>query len=559
MKKLSNRGILRLIVSTSFLIALVLAAFSLLIVTPSFTKMVEKNTEQEAVRVARHLMEMLETNATLTNESIKTTTAFQHMATKVVNDLDVVKIKLFSSFGETIYSTSSLDIGKLNEHDYFQDVVAQGKILTKHVKKENKSLEGQVYSVDVVETYVPIMVEGQFLGAFEIYLDITKEVEDLGSLLFMLNGVMLTIASCLILAMLFISWRALLNFIAQEHAEEMILAQGRELATKNSELSVINTISQTLSSSIDLDNLLPKILQTVIDRLAVLRLARKGGIFLLNGDRLELATHIGHPEEFLSLHENLTINDCLCGLAARTGEVVYSANSHEDEHHTICYPGMDPHGHIIIPLLSGKKVVGVLYLYLPAGIEVDRSNRELLKSIGNQIGMAVDNARLYEETKHLALHDPLTGLSNRRSMETNLQKTIGMAERYQQPLTVAMLDIDYFKKYNDTHGHAAGDKLLVKVAKAITNSTRITDHPPARYGGEEFLILLPATELEGAMIPMERLRQTIEEELEITISIGLAQYRRGSNRDELVKAADSALYRAKENGRNRVECFHADE
>ncbi|NTV12789.1 MAG: GGDEF domain-containing protein [Desulfobulbaceae bacterium] len=549
---MNNRTLLRLIISTSFLAIIILSCLGIFVLSPAYKRLIIKNTEVEAIKIAQHLQERLVVEDN--RARISPVPGFGPMVTKAARDFGLAKLKLFAADGKTIFSTTAEDIGTINRHDYFLNNVAHGEVFTKVVRKDEKSLEGQVYSVDVVETYVPIMDGEKFLGSFEIYFEVTENLQELQGLLNRSNGLLLLVTSGLFLAMLVISGKAMRNLTAQEQAERKIIEQSQELQVRNNELSVINDISQALSTSLDLGALLPKILETVVDRMAVLRLVRKGGILLLNGERLELVAHLGHPEAFLVLHENLTINDCLCGLAARTGEIIYSVNSHADAQHTICYPGMEPHGHIIIPLLSGSKAVGVLYLYLPAGTEVDQGNRELLRSIGNQIGLAVDNARLYEETKNLALHDPLTGLANRRHMETNLEKAINLAERYRHPLTVGMLDIDYFKKYNDKHGHAAGDELLIKVAGKLASDTRNTDQPAARYGGEEFLFTLSDTDLAGARIAAERLREGISAELGVTVSIGLTQYQLGSSRDELVQAADTALYQAKANGRNRIEC-----
>lgn len=548
---MSNRRLFALIIILSFLGVITLSCVSLFSLAPAYKKLIIKNTEVEAVKIARHLQDVL-----LVEEShsrVSPAPDFDEQARIAVQDFGLMKIKLFASDGKTIFSTDGKDIGIVNQHDYFHINVARGEVVTKVIRKDQKSLEGLTVTADVVETYVPIMSAGSFLGAFEIYLDITENFRALDDLLRRSNTLMLLVAAGLLLGLLIISWKAVLNFIAHEKAELKIAAQSKELQTKNDELSVINDVSRVLSTSIDLNDLLPKILQTVIERLSLLRLLHKGGIMLLNGERLELVAHLEHPDSFFALHENLTINDCLCGLAARTGELVYSSNSHEDKAHTVRYQDMEPHGHIIVPLLSGNKVLGVLYLYLPASTEVDESNRELLMSLGNQIGMAVDNARLYEETKRLSLRDPLTGVANRRCLETNLKEAIDLADRYRQPLTVAMLDIDYFKQYNDTYGHSAGDKILVRVAQKLTSLSRVVDQV-ARYGGEEFLLILPESDLNSATIAAERVREAIWDALRITVSIGLAQYRSGRSPDELVMAADKALYRAKQNGRNRIEC-----
>lgn len=381
---MSNRRFLHLIVIISSVAAVVLCSFSLLVISPAFTKLIIKNTELEAIRVANHLSGSLAADATFAGTKLVIPEKFPADAKIVLQDLGLVKIKVFAADGETAFSTAAADIGKMNTHDYFQEIVAKSKVLTKVVKKESKSLEGQTYAVDVVETYVPVTVAGKFVGAFEIYFDITDEKQALNALLFRLNGLMLAIAVCLLAAMLIISWRAKLNFIAQEKAEQKILEQREALLVQNSELSVINEVSQAISTSIDLNTLLPIILKTVVERLAILRIAKKGGIFIINGEQMVLVTHLGHTEEFLKMHEGMTTADCLCGQAARTGKVIISMDSHADCQHTFRYPSMEPHGHIIVPLSSGTRVVGVLYLYLPEGLTVDDTYRDLLKSIGDR-------------------------------------------------------------------------------------------------------------------------------------------------------------------------------
>ena len=119
--------------------------------------------------------------------------------------------------------------------------------------------------------------------------------------------------------------------------------------------------------------------------------------------------------------------------------------------------------------------------------------------MASQVGMAIDNARLYGRTREMALHDSLTGLANRRFMNIKLQQAISLSERYDTPLCVAMLDIDFFKNYNDTHGHDAGDKILTKVAEKISLGIRKADMA-ARYGGEEYLIILPESQMSDARL-----------------------------------------------------------
>ncbi|MBI5407985.1 MAG: diguanylate cyclase [Nitrospirae bacterium] len=341
----------------------------------------------------------------------------------------------------------------------------------------------------------------------------------------------------------------------QLEAEILERRQAEEsLKKRNSELSVIHKVSSAISKTIDVKELFAEIMETITG-LDILRFEHKGVVFIAEGDRLNLAYMIGCPDEFVNSHSSLRIGTCLCGLAAEKGEIIVSKNSDNDDRHTIKPSGITPHGHIIIPLKAENRLVGVLCLYLLPDIidDIDESKMEMLYSLGNQIGIALNNARLYEETRSLSLHDPLTGLANRRLMEINLEKDLAIAKRYGKPLSVVMLDIDYFKKYNDKYGHTAGDRLLSGIGRILSREVRASDLA-VRYGGEEFLIIMPETDLQKAREAAERLRKAVENEAGVTISLGVSSYRNDIlKKEDLIVCADSALYRAKQNGRNRVE------
>jgi diguanylate cyclase (GGDEF)-like protein/PAS domain S-box-containing protein len=325
-----------------------------------------------------------------------------------------------------------------------------------------------------------------------------------------------------------------------------------ELRDSHLNLSTLYRVSAAITQTISLDKLFSIVLDTVTG-LDLFNAERKGGIFIVEGNRMKLVSHLGHPDIFLKLHKDMKVGECLCGLAAKTGEIVISKNSDNDMRHTVRYPGIHSHGHIIIPLKARYMVVGVLYLYLPADFDIDESRLNLLTSIGNQIGIAIGNAKLYEETRALSLLDPLTGLANRRMMDILFEKYFAGTRRSGIPLSVIMLDIDHFKKYNDTHGHDSGDRLLAGLAKLLLNEIREADLA-VRYGGEEFLILLPETDLIEASEISERIREAVEATLAITVSLGVASYNlKIKKQEKIIKKADEALYRAKKRGRNRVE------
>ncbi|MBI4184049.1 MAG: diguanylate cyclase [Proteobacteria bacterium] len=175
--------------------------------------------------------------------------------------------------------------------------------------------------------------------------------------------------------------------------------------------------------------------------------------------------------------------------------------------------------------------------------------------------MADEIAQDREVLEGLALRDPLTGLLNRRGFEARLAEEVGRCRRYGRPLSLAMLDLDHFKKVNDTYGHPVGDEVLAAVAARLTAGMRGNDIA-ARYGGEEFIVLLPETTAEAALTVAERLRRRLAETpvataagraLPVTVSIGVAAFPGvGEGAEALIAAADRALYAAKEAGRNRV-------
>lgn len=163
-----------------------------------------------------------------------------------------------------------------------------------------------------------------------------------------------------------------------------------------------------------------------------------------------------------------------------------------------------------------------------------------------------------QQLEQLSRTDPLTGLRNRRSFDQEFVTRFEHARRYSRPLAVAMIDIDHFKQINDEHGHQAGDDVLQHVGSILRRCTRQTD-VVARYGGEEFVIVLPETPLFEALQFGEKIRSSVAASplpMRTTVSIGIAAmpHSRFVDAESLLRAADEALYRAKENGRNRVEC-----
>ena len=192
-----------------------------------------------------------------------------------------------------------------------------------------------------------------------------------------------------------------------------------------------------------------------------------------------------------------------------------------------------------------------------AWMELCREAEEMLAPtlrLANQISNACDMIR--HETNHLMTFtevrtDPLTGVCNRRGMDEALATQFAMLDRYEVAFSVAIFDLDHFKRINDKRGHLEGDRLLHRVASLLDDTARQTD-VVARYGGEEFLVVMPETDLEQASIFADRFRARVETELAITLSGGVASALDGDTSDSLLARADAALYAAKSEGRNRV-------
>ncbi|MBO5947836.1 diguanylate cyclase [bacterium] len=194
---------------------------------------------------------------------------------------------------------------------------------------------------------------------------------------------------------------------------------------------------------------------------------------------------------------------------------------------------------------------------------VDYENFQFFETVKNEIALMAKIRNLYAQTKYLSITDGLTSLYNRRYFFENIEREFERSRRYKSDLSIAMLDIDYFKHINDTYGHQAGDLVLKDLARILTKTLRKTDLI-FRYGGEEIIILLPETSLYQALIPLERLRKIIEKrtiqyldkEFNYTTSIGIAEKTPEIiTNEELIAHADKALYKAKNSGRNKVELY----
>mgnify|MGYP001568686961 CR=1 FL=1 len=341
-------------------------------------------------------------------------------------------------------------------------------------------------------------------------------------------------------------------------------AEVNALITNHEKLSrqaSLNQAAADLSSAIDIE----KTLQCIL--LGGIRLANAeaGGIAFYD-QRNGCFKHWmfeGLPEDFVS-----RITQDLNNLVGSIDDAAF--RSHRDPRDPLTVPflalgslmqGRGVRASIYLPIVFNDVRLGVMLLYSRNRDAFPAEQCELLNTYVCLSAKALDNARLYAEMAELARTDCLTGLANRRLAEERLQHEFLCARRYAHQFSAILLDIDFFKRINDTYGHAAGDDVIKGFSRILAYEIRDVDIA-ARYGGDEFMLILPHTNSAGAMLLADRLRHTISQAplslpeggvLNITVSGGVVSYASDmAISSEMVARADRTLYAAKRNGRNRI-------
>ena len=212
-------------------------------------------------------------------------------------------------------------------------------------------------------------------------------------------------------------------------------------------------------------------------------------------------------------------------------------------------------------MIVQEKIIGLLAIDSSEASDFNEEDVNTALEFANQVAVVLENVRVFQEAQTQALTDPLTGISNRRGLMEQGEMEFTRSQVSNRPFSAIMLDLDHFKRVNDTYGHAAGDVVLCEFAKRCKACIREIDFA-GRYGGEEIVILLPDTNIKASMMVAERLRNAIasvpvrlEDGKEINISASLGMACKDENTttlDMLIARADQAMYIAKHNGRNRV-------
>jgi diguanylate cyclase (GGDEF)-like protein len=333
------------------------------------------------------------------------------------------------------------------------------------------------------------------------------------------------------------------------------MQESKELRERWAQMEFFSGVLKAVASLRDVDSLLDAVLERVTDFLG----AKSAFVMLLDPEEGDLYVERSlavDDEEALPKGSRVKWGEGIPGRVAASGKPVLQGAAtagQEDKLSLIC-----------VPLRIENQSIGCLMVEQKKAGQFSKVDLELVSLLGQETSLAIERARLYSQMEQMSITDPLTKLSNRRYFDNRLNEELSRAQRNEHSLCVTMLDIDHFKKVNDTYGHAMGDTVLKGVAEIIRREARGTDLP-ARYGGEEFILVAPETTLDAAQVLAERLRQAVEQtefagegedetqKLHVTISLGVAAFPdSASDKDSLVKRADQALYGAKEGGRNQV-------
>ncbi len=335
-----------------------------------------------------------------------------------------------------------------------------------------------------------------------------------------------------------------------------LTANVAKLERRNREISLLNEMGERLQACHSLEETYP-----VVAKIAAELFPCAGGaLYMMDGESGRLRRRAVW-NDLADEVEEFAVDDCWSIRRNRPHLVAMPTQEQLCRH---VHADGDDLVTLCLPLAGHNEMLGVLHLRRSGNVQSDHltgDRQNLAITVADHLAMAMANLKLRERLHHLSVRDGLTGLFNRRYMEETLLREFKRAERLQAPIGVIILDVDFFKKFNDTYGHEAGDVVLKSLARHMQKKVRQGDIV-CRYGGEEFVIIMPGSPIEQTVERAEAIRRSVEEEMrptygtetfKVTISMGAASYpRHGKTPEEVLGQADAALYRSKEAGRNRV-------
>ena len=320
-------------------------------------------------------------------------------------------------------------------------------------------------------------------------------------------------------------------------------------------MTTLQSVSQTVASSLELDETLQNVLKLLKKTFGYTYVS----VYMLEGDTLHLGAQLGYPKELIIY--KIPITSGIAGQTVRTKQTQFIPDVSKDP--SFLRASYEIHSEICVPLLKYNEVLGILNVESDSRVPLDKDDVNLLNTLAGTVSVAIDNARLHEQVKTMAMTDAVSGLYNRHAFEEFLVTEVKRAERYGHSVSLIIFDIDTFKSYNDTWGHPAGDVRLKATADLIRETQRNHDIA-ARYGGDEFAIILPSTDENGVKQFAKRLLEAArasspEPATEgysvsgYTLSIGCATYPQdGGTPDAILQAADQAELMAKKRGKNQI-------
>ncbi|MBI3398031.1 MAG: diguanylate cyclase [Deltaproteobacteria bacterium] len=341
----------------------------------------------------------------------------------------------------------------------------------------------------------------------------------------------------------------------------------RKMRTETAEFTAFYELSKKLSSTLKFGEILDIALNSskeIVDYDMAAFILREGS------EALKVVSAKGLKASDV-MHKIFKTDESIAGLVIKNGKPLSFSDFQEGKRDIQIFPGifLPIRSVICLPLLVKDGPIGVFIMASKKENLFSSYETKIFEVVATNTAVALSNARAYLQMEKMATIDGLTGLLNHRFFQERLSHEIERAERYKERLSLLLVDIDYFKKVNDTYGHPAGDKILKDISKILVSAIRSVD-AAARYGGEEFAIVLVNTAGRGALDTAERIRKIIENNefdigaafIKVTASIGVSAFPDdtgllddGGSQRLLISKADSALYTAKREGRNRVYLF----
>ncbi len=341
----------------------------------------------------------------------------------------------------------------------------------------------------------------------------------------------------------------------------MLEATGADRNRQIQELTIFHDVAKALTSSLDLDS----ILQTIMEKMAEYFRPDTWSLLMVDEEHNELyfAIAVGDAAEALK-NARLKVGEGIAGWVAKHGERLVVPDVYTDPRFAKRIDELtkwETRSIVCVPVRSKHRVLGVIQL---VNVHMDIFTEQemfFLQALCDYAAIAIENARAVEKIQELTITDDCTGLYNARHLYKTLETEVYRSARFAYEFTVLFIDLDHFKRVNDTHGHLIGSKLLAEIGYVIKAQLRLIDFA-FRYGGDEFVVLLPQTGKDAALVVAKRLRDTLrtstfctDEALNLNIraSIGVATYPQDAKTPhDIIRQADEMMYLVKNTTRDNI-------